>query len=342
MAAPRGGPPLSRRGPARRHQQGGPGGPEGPASRPQDLSAYYRDKSATGIEFGPSFRTLEALWGEGSEAVGEIALQDTGDFNDLGVHPLLLDGCFQVFSATRSLSGIGGEATYLPFGWQRLWLNGPLPDRVVCHARLREAVQAQDEDEAAGRTPETLTGDVWLYSVDGDALGELTGFTVKRATRAALLSSTEELEDLLYEVVWRERPLAGGLLSAEALTGPAAVSGGISPFADYLSSEGVSEHERAMLLGDLERLSRSYSLAALEKLGWQRRRGEAVEPDALRDILQIEPEHTKLVGRMLRLLRDGGVLSGTPGDGYVVEVDAGDPLPDEALADPTRPSRTRW
>ncbi len=302
---------------------------------PQDLSAYYRAKTASGIEFGSSFRTLEALWGDGREALGEVALQSTGETGDLDIHPLLIDGCFQVFSATRSLSGIGGDATYLPFGWERLWLNGRLPDRLVCHARLRETLQAQAENEATVQTPETLTGDLLLYTPEGDAIGGLTGFTVKRATRAALLSASEGLEEMLYEVVWRERPLVGTLQSAEALAGPTVASEGISPFADYLSSEGVTIDDRAMLLSDLERLSRSYSLAALEQLGWQRRKGEPVEADSLRDLLQIEPQHTKLVGRMLRLLKDAGLLSEIPdADGYIVELGDGEPLPDEALADP--------
>ena len=139
---------------------------------------------------------------------------------------------------------------------------------------------------------------------------------------------------MLYEVAWRERPLAGGLVSAEALTGPAAVSEDTSPFADYLWSEGVAMEDRAMLLNDLERLSRSYALSALEELGWKRRRGEAVDPETLRDVLGIEPEHTRLVGRLLRLVRDAGLLSGPDDEGrYVVEVDAGGPLGDEALAD---------
>ena len=190
---------------------------------------YYRAKAASGIDFGPSFRSLEALWGGGNEAVGEIAFQNTGGTNDLGIHPLLLDGCFQVFSAARSLRGIGGDATYLPFGWERLWLHGPLPDRLVCHARLRESVQGEDGDEAAVHTPETLTGDLWLYTAGGDELGGLSGFTVKRATRAGLLSASEGLQEMLYEVVWRERPLKAGLQSAEALAGPTATSEGMSP-----------------------------------------------------------------------------------------------------------------
>ncbi len=265
----------------------------------------------------------------------EAALQGAGDAGDLDIHPLLIDGCFQVFSATRNLSGIGGDATYLPFGWERLWLSGPLPDRLVCHARLRETVQAQGENEAKVQTPETLTGDLMLYTPEGDVIGGLTGFTVKRATRVALLSASEGLDDLLYEVVWRERPLVGTLQSAQALVGPQAAGEGMRTFEDYLSSEGVTIDDRAMLLSDLERLSRSYSLAALEQLGWQRRKGQPVEPDSLRDLLQIEPQHTKLVGRMLRLLKDGGLLTeAIEQGGYIVEVCTGDPLPDDALADP--------
>ena len=301
----------------------------------QDVSAIYRAKAAAGIDFGPSFRSIEALWAAEGEALGEVAMQGTADGSIQEFHPLILDGCFQVLSAARQLLGIGGNATYLPLAWERLWLNGPLPQRLVCHARMREIDRTATSDSRASEQPETLTGDLWFYDPQGTALGGLSGFTVKRATRAALLSASEGLQEILYEVVWRERPLAGGLKSAEALAGPTAVSEGIDPFADYLSSEGVAVQDRAMLLNDLERLSRSYSLAALEQLGWQRRRGEAVEPDTLRSLLQVEPQHAKLVGRLLRLLRDGGLLSGpTEEDGYIVEVDASDPLPDEALADP--------
>ena len=294
----------------------------------QDVSAFYRARADANIDLGPLFRTLQSLWTGEGEAVGEVVLSESVDRGGLWVHPILLDGCFQVMAAARAAAAAEGGAAYLPFGWERLWLNERLPERVVCHARMRESAGGEGEAEV-------LTGDLRFYAPDGTALGGLTGYTVKRATRAALLSDSEGLQEMLYEVAWQERPLAGGLQPADALAGPAAAGEGISPFADYLSTEGVAVDDRARLLSDLERLSRAYALAALEQLGWQRRRGEAVEAETLRDLLQIEPQHTKLVGRLLRLLRDGGVLSDTDeGEGYIVEVDAGDPLPDEALAAP--------
>ena len=162
----------------------------------------------------------------------------------------------------------------------------------------------------------------------------LTGFVVKRATRASLLSSTENLEELMYEVVWRERPLTGRRQSAGALTSPSPVAARTRTFAEYLSDEGVQMSERAALLTHLERLSRSYALSALDTLGWRRVAGVVVEPEALREALSVLPEHAGLFERILRLLSDAGVLAKADDGRYTVVVEDGSALPDDALADP--------
>ena len=48
----------------------------------------------------------------------------------LDVHPLVLDGCFQVVGVARNMAAGSGEAAYLPFGWEEMRLTGQLPDRV--------------------------------------------------------------------------------------------------------------------------------------------------------------------------------------------------------------------
>ena len=122
---------------------GGPGAGERPdleglRSRlsPRDVAAIYRAKAGVGIDHGPSFRTLEAAWSGPGEALGEVALPAGVDPGGIEAHPLLLDGCFQVMAAAREQAGSLEGVTYLPFGWERLWLEGPLPERVVCHARM--------------------------------------------------------------------------------------------------------------------------------------------------------------------------------------------------------------
>ena len=107
-----------------------------------------------------------------------------------------LDGCFQVMAEARS-GAVGDDGVaYLPFGWERLWLTGPLPDQMVCHARLRDDFEAEPEE---GRAREILTGDLVFCDQNGAVVGGLSGYSVKRATRAALLSASGGLHDLLYE-----------------------------------------------------------------------------------------------------------------------------------------------
>ena len=290
---------------------------------PGDVSDYYRTRAATGIDLGPSFRTLRKIWARPGEALAEVSFPAASGRNGLDVHPLVLDGCFQVIGVAR-LAGGKDPATYLPFGWERFWLTGPLPDRVVCHVRMSDASPATEA--ATGEPAEVLTGELRIYDPNGAPLGGLSGYTVKRATRAALLSAVEGVKELLYEVVWRERALPAGITPADFFPSPTTVAAGSSLLSEYLSAERVDPKDRNALLADLERWSRSRALATLEELGWQRRAGETVDPDALRQRLNVIPDHRRLFRRMLEMLAKSGVLAADD-DGFVVIVGRDDPLP---------------
>ena len=280
-----------------------------------DPADFYRSRAGAGVDLGGSFRTLASLWARDGEALGEVALPDGIAGGGADLHPLLLDGCFQVTAAARQASGGEDSTPYLPFGWERLRLHGPLPDRLVCHTRLREPGGTGADGDATGRR-EVIAADLRFYACDGTELGGMDGYTVKRATRAALLTTTESLDDLLYEVVWRDRPLPPSVVGADFLAGPAAVAARSDTFAAYLEAEGVDKTSRADLLDDLERLSRSYALMTLERLGWQRTASEPVEPDALRERLGVLPEHGRLFRRLFEMLARAGVVEAS-GDTFV-------------------------
>ena len=182
-----------------------------PACRRWTWQATTAHRASTGVDLGPFFRTLGKVWSRPGEALGEVSLPETLTGHGLDVHPLVLDGCFQVVGAARNLEGTGSETTYLPFGWERLWLTGRLPDRIICHVRLSEASQGLETDEP----PEVLSGELNIYDLNGVPLGGLSGYTVKRATQEALLSAVEGVKDLLYEVVWRDRDLSPGITPAD-------------------------------------------------------------------------------------------------------------------------------
>ena len=295
-----------------------------------DLAEFYRARADAGVDLGESFRTLRSLWAGDGEAVGEVTLPDGTDGGGATLHPLLLDGCFQVMAAARRATGAETGAPYLPFGWERLWLGGPLPDQLICHARLRAPGGA---DAPADGPREVIAADLRFYTIDGTEIGGLDSYTVKRATRAALLSATKDLDDLLYEVVWRDRPLAAGVVPADFLPSPASVAARSRPFAAYLDAAGVDTVGRASLLNDLERLSWRYALQTLEHLGWQRTVGEVIEPDRLRQQLRVLPEHSRLFRRLFELLARAGVVEAV-GETFAVKLGSTDPLPPEMPEDP--------
>ena len=294
---------------------------------PVDLPAYYRTKAEVGITLGPSFRTLAALWAGPGEALGEVALPDSVVRSGLAFHPLVLDGCLQVMGAARETFGSAGDVTYLPFGWERLSVPEQLPERLLCHVRMREAPAG-----SATELPEVLSADITLHDLGGSPIGTLTGYTVKRATRSTLLPGAEGVEDLLYEVVWRDRALPPGMPAADFLPGPSVAASRSQPFSRYLAVEGVKVEDETGLQEEMERVSWCYALSALEALGWKRKAGEAMDPEGLRERLDVLPEHSHLLRRMLEILARSGVLGTTDGD-FEVAVGAGDPLPDEMPRD---------
>ncbi len=298
-----------------------------------DTSDFYQQKTSLGIDFGPVFRSVQTLWAGEGEAIGEVSL--SGSLLDGGIeaHPVLIDGCFQVLSAARSDDGAGDGTTYLPFGWDRMWLTDDLPDRLVCHARMRESTAQGDDEGGTGAIPETFTGDLRLYTVGGDEIGGFDGYTVKRATRATLLAGSEDVEDLLYEVVWRDKPLATATVPADFLPKPADVFAASGPFTEYMADLGVDAASRSELLNDLERLSWSYALLRLQELGWEWTKGDQIDTEELRQQFDVLPEHSRLFRRVFELLGRAGIVEDLDGD-FVVVVGPDDPLPDAVPSDP--------
>ena len=298
---------------------------------PANVPDYYRAKIATGINLGPSFRTLGNAWSANGEALAEISLPEAIGRNDLDLHPLMMDGCFQVVGIARNMTGEPGEATYLPFGWERFWLSRQMPDRIICHVQMSESSVAAETD--AAEPPEVLSGEMRIYDMNGVLIGGFSGYAVKRATRAALLSAFEGVNDLLYEIDWRDRPLESGIMPADFFPNPSEVAADSQLFPGYLTEAGVDPQGRNELLADLERWSRSYALRTLEKLGWQRKTGDIVNADDLRYNLDVKPEHNRLFLRLLEMLAQSGVLE-QKDDTFVVLIGDGEPLPPELPDNP--------
>lgn len=297
-----------------------------------DTATLYEARAASGIELGPSFRTLGNVWARPGEAIGEVSADSVTSRTSSVVHPLVLDGCFQVVAAARIQGSETDETTYLPFGWERLWLTcASLPERVVCHVRMIESPDTTNTD--LDTTPEVRRAELRIYDTEGFLLGGLDGYTIKRANRAALFSAFENVNDLLYEVVWRERSLVPTIIPADFLSHPKSVAQDFKPLAEYLEEEGVSRVKRTALLTDLELWSLARANWTLETLGWKRIAGQVVKAEVLRAELGVDDVHRRVFRRLLEMLVRCSILQEEDED-FIVKLGSDDPLPDDIPSDP--------
>jgi len=151
---------------------------------------HYARIAERGMFFGSAFQGVSHIWKDEGEALGQIILPEAaGSIESFRVHPALLDACLQV--AGNILPDDG--SIYLPLSLETLQLARSLGNTIWTHIQLHPQTN-----------PEVVTADIVLLDDDGMRVGELCGITFKRlATRQHII-----VDDWLYEVVWREKPLA--------------------------------------------------------------------------------------------------------------------------------------
>ncbi|WP_082993050.1 type I polyketide synthase [Mycobacterium sp. 1245111.1] len=107
--------------------------------------------AARGIQFGPAFVGLTAVHtGSGSHGtiVAEISMPSPirSQHNAFGVHPALLDACFQSVAAHPGAQHIGNGGLLLPLGVRRLRLHGHAREARYCYARVTASATGLDAD----------------------------------------------------------------------------------------------------------------------------------------------------------------------------------------------------
>ena len=209
---------------------------------------------------------LEAMWARVSVAYGERLAAVTGarvgpgqslaaievppalaqDLAGEPIHPVLLDACTRLIPDVSALSALMArdeEAGTFWAPWQvgAVTLLHPVPGRFLAYV---------DAPSRLGADGQTLSYDIHLLDETGERFGLIEGFTLRRAPREAFLRAlaSERVEELLYEVVWRDvTPAMDEAAGDEAASGPVLLvdgGGGSAPvlaaIAAGLTSRGVS------------------------------------------------------------------------------------------------------
>ncbi|GAA3435556.1 hypothetical protein GCM10018954_051630 [Kutzneria kofuensis] len=126
------------------------------------------------FNLGPRWDSMTGVWAAGSAKLVSLSLPEP--FRpDLAVHPLhpaLLD------LATSIMRDPDQDGLHLPFMYRRFTVHAPLPG--VMHSRIHRREG----------TDRTIVGDIDLIGPDGTVIGEIEGFTMRRADRHSFATRT--------------------------------------------------------------------------------------------------------------------------------------------------------
>jgi acyl transferase domain-containing protein/acyl carrier protein len=167
-----------------------------------DVAAQYRELTAEGLEYGPAFQGLTAIWTSATapgEALGAVHLpQEAGeDAASYRLHPALLDACLQAIAAARRSQAAPHADTYLPVGVDEIRFYQSATE-VLCHVGLATTGRG-----AHG----VISADIDVVDGQGRPVAQLRGVTLQRVDRSALRRLAElDVRDWFYELTWQKLP----------------------------------------------------------------------------------------------------------------------------------------
>lgn len=260
---------------------------------------YYEKVRELGLDFGSDFQGLSHIWRGDGEALGLMQLPQrlVSEAQQYLMHPAFLDACFHLVGAP--LGDI--ETGYLLIGIDRFRLYR------TPEARLWNHVVLQQE---TGGIQEAFTGHVRLFSETGELVAEIEGLHLRRVRPETLRRTAQQgVPDWLYQVEWQlKRHPAQVHQEAGYLPNPAEIGAQLTA-----TLAGVTEQYNLaiypQLLAGLDTLSTAYIVEAFRQMGWQFNPGEHVTINSLAKRLRIIDQHLRLLGRLLEILVEEGILA---------------------------------
>ncbi len=276
------------------------------------VQEFYQKSKKLGLDYGSNFQAIQQLWCSTGKALGQVQLPETlvSDVRKYRLHPVLLDASFQVLAA--ALGETEEQETYLPVAIKRLKIYRASSTGLWS----RVEIKANSEDH-----PQTLTGEVDLFSNEGHLIATVEGLKIQRVTEPALTRNHQEfIQNWFYEVKWRTKVFLSRQHSrGNDLSTPDEISLKLRPKITQLLAQPDFKRYKEFL-NQLETLSINYVLKTFQKLGWNFPVGESFSKSFIAQKLGIVQPHQKLLGRLLEMLCEVGILKRIEHEWEVIQV----------------------
>ncbi|MBD2533570.1 polyketide synthase dehydratase domain-containing protein [Nostoc flagelliforme FACHB-838] len=247
------------------------------------VAEFYHNLESLGVKYDSLLQGIEELWQYEGEALAKVRLAPTllAEAKAYRIHPALLDTCLQVFYATLLSKNLDtqGMARCVPVrvGSMRIWCQPPT--QLFSYAHLHPN---NNGDLNA------FEGDVVLLDETGLIFAEIKGIRFQRVQLDTQINITS--------------------LAADYILQPAEISDRIQPqIIQLIDRFDLQNYEE--LLTRLDTLSIVYILRAFEQLGCKFLRHQQLSVINLAHKYGVIPQHHRLLGRMLEILQEEGMLN---------------------------------
>ncbi|MEW2380320.1 type I polyketide synthase [Micromonospora sp. NPDC047812] len=214
--------------------------PDGPEPAPWPPTAatvvaadeVYTELSRLGVEYGPLFRGLRAVWRTDDEVCAEVAVPDGTEVTGFGIHPALLDAALHVVGLLDEDQEASGVR--LPFAWTGVTLSAVGATALRVRAR-----------RSGGGVTLTLTDPA------GAPVARIASL-VSRPVTADQVRGAGAGVDSLFDVAWQAVPVGAPATGRAVLLGdaPADLSGlaryGLTALAEAVDA-GLLDQELVLL-----------------------------------------------------------------------------------------------
>ncbi|MFE7127859.1 type I polyketide synthase [Streptomyces sp. NPDC057617] len=149
-----------------------------------DVEGLYDRYASNGLEYGPAFRGLRAVWRRGEEIFAEVALdREVEDADAYGVHPALFDS---VLHSTVFASADGDDRSLLPFAWNGVSLHASGASTL----RVRVTSEGQDAVRIAA------------VDIQGEPVISVESLALRAAAPPSAVDTRREAANSLFRVDW--------------------------------------------------------------------------------------------------------------------------------------------
>jgi polyketide synthase PksL len=108
-------------------------------ARSQPGAAYYSELRKRGLDYGPTFQTIQEIYLDQNHALSrlKIADQSKGEFDQFILHPSLIDGALQTVAGL--LGGLESGTPHVPFALDEVDIVHPVPQTCYAYAEYADS-----------------------------------------------------------------------------------------------------------------------------------------------------------------------------------------------------------